>query len=177
MGIATVGVFIYWYLYYDWAGDNHSLIGFGELAGWTECQSWKDFKPNSFADLNLEKDPCLYFTEGKKKASTLSLSVLVMIEMFNSLNAISDELSLVKTGIWLNPILLVAIMLSVILHCFVLYIPALQVLFSVAPLTAQDWLLVLGISFPVIVIDEILKFVTRRKNAVPEVRRQSKKSI
>ena len=33
---------------------------------------------------------CEYFTEGKAKASTLSLSVLVAIEMFNALNALSE---------------------------------------------------------------------------------------
>ena len=34
--------------------------------------------------------PCEYFTVGKAKASTLSLSVLVAIEMFNALNALSE---------------------------------------------------------------------------------------
>ena len=35
-------------------------------------------------------EPCGYFREGKAKASTLSLSVLVAIEMFNALNALSE---------------------------------------------------------------------------------------
>jgi hypothetical protein len=35
-------------------------------------------------------DPCDYFRSGKAKASTLSLSVLVAIEMFNALNALSE---------------------------------------------------------------------------------------
>lgn len=38
-------------------------------------------------------DPCEYFTVGKAKASTLSLSVLVAIEMFNALNALSEVLA------------------------------------------------------------------------------------
>ena len=33
------------------------------------------------------KNACDYFTDGKTKASTLSLSVLVVIEMFNAFNA------------------------------------------------------------------------------------------
>ena len=35
-------------------------------------------------------NPCDYFTYGKAKASTLSLSVLVAIEMFNAMNALSE---------------------------------------------------------------------------------------
>ena len=35
-------------------------------------------------------EPCDYFTYGKAKASTLSLSVLVAIEMFNAMNALSE---------------------------------------------------------------------------------------
>jgi Ca2+-transporting ATPase len=35
-------------------------------------------------------EPCDYFRDGKAKASTLSLSVLVAIEMFNALNALSE---------------------------------------------------------------------------------------
>ncbi len=41
--------------------------------------------------INFE-EPCDYFTVGKTKASTLSLSVLVAIEMFNALNALSEVL-------------------------------------------------------------------------------------
>ena len=34
--------------------------------------------------------PCDYFEAGKVKASTLSLSVLVLIEMLNAMNALSE---------------------------------------------------------------------------------------
>jgi len=26
VGFATVGIFIYWYCFYDWAGDGHTLV-------------------------------------------------------------------------------------------------------------------------------------------------------
>ena len=31
VGLATVGIFTYWYLYYDWAGDGHTLVTFYQL--------------------------------------------------------------------------------------------------------------------------------------------------
>ncbi|KAF3496079.1 hypothetical protein DY000_02058076 [Brassica cretica] len=47
---------------------------------------------------SFDSNPCEYFHQGKIKASTLSLSVLVAIEMFNSLNALSEDGSLVSMG-------------------------------------------------------------------------------
>jgi len=65
VGIATVGIFIYWYLYYDWAGDGHQLIRFTELKNWSECSNWKEFKVKDFLEFKgLENDPCGYFTWG-----------------------------------------------------------------------------------------------------------------
>ena len=46
----------------------------------------------------------------------------------------------------------------------ILYIPPLATVFSVAPLTWREWKLVLMFSFPVIVIDEVLKLVGRLMN-------------
>lgn len=34
VGFATVGIFTYWYLFYDWAEDNHPLITFDQLRTW-----------------------------------------------------------------------------------------------------------------------------------------------
>lgn len=95
VGIATVGISVYWYTMY--AGDDgHPLISYQQLSNWSECPSWTDFKLDSdYLGLDLRNNPCSYFTEGKIKASTLSLSVLVSIEMLNALNAISEDCSLI----------------------------------------------------------------------------------
>jgi Ca2+-transporting ATPase len=84
--------------------------------------------------VDLTQNPCHYFTVGKTKASTLSLTVLVMIEMLNALNAISEDNSLLRISPLVNPYLLVAIAGSVGLHIMILYLPAFAKIFGIAPL-------------------------------------------
>jgi Ca2+-transporting ATPase len=104
---------------------------------------------------------CDYFTHGKKKAATLSLTVLVIIEMFNAMNAISDESSLLKMPPYKNKWLIIAIIFSVTLHCVILYIPFFNNIFGIMPLDLSEWALVIVFSFPVIIIDELIKAYVR----------------
>ncbi len=159
VGFATVAVFIYWYLYFDHI-DGHSLITWNQLSKWMECEKWSDFSLKSFDGIDLS-NPCNYFTIGKKKPVTLSLTVLVIIEMFNAMNAVSDEQSIFVLPPYKNKWLIMAIMFSVILHCVILYIPILASIFGIAPLDFKEWLIVIMFSLPVIVIDEIMKFFCR----------------
>lgn len=165
VGLACVGVFAYWYMYYDASGDGHTLITFEQLTHWTQCHQWKDFTVANFDGMDFSDDPCRYFTEGKRTASTLSLSVLVAIEMFNALNALSEDGSLVTMPPWSNPYLIIAMFVSFGMHFVILYVDVLADTFSVTPLDLNEWLVVLAFSLPVILIDEVLKFVGRRISA------------
>jgi len=158
VGWACVAVFAYWYMYYE--GD-HTNISWEQLSNWGYCSEWKDFKVNDFDGLDMQTDPCKYFTDGKVKASTLSLSVLVTIEMFNALNALSEDGSLVTMPPWVNPYLLLAMIVSFGMHFVILYVDWMADMFNVTPLDLNEWLVVLAFSLPVIIIDEILKFVGR----------------
>ncbi|KAG0559244.1 hypothetical protein M758_10G088300 [Ceratodon purpureus] len=173
VGCATVGSFALWYTHSSFlginlAGDGHTLVSFSQLRHWGECSTWKDFKVAPFTagnqTLSFDDNPCDYFTTGKVKATTLSLSVLVAIEMFNSLNALSEDGSLLSMPPWVNPWLLLAMAVSFSLHFLILYIPFLATIFGIVPLSVNEWLLVLVVSLPVILIDEGLKFVGRRMN-------------
>lgn len=165
VGIATVGIFVYWYTMAE-TGDGHTLISFWELAHWSECPNWTDFKVNNFVDgMDLSANPCKYFTDGKVKASTLSLSVLVMIEMFNAYNALSEDNSLLVITPLVNPYLIAATILSTGMHMMIVYTPFFNDVFSIHSMTMYEWQLVLAFSLPVCLIDEVLKFFGRIKNA------------
>lgn len=158
VGFACVGVFVYWYLYYP---GEHTNISWKQLSTWGHCSEWTDFKINDFDGLDMQTDPCKYFTEGKQTPSTLSLSVLVAIEMFNALNALSEDGSLLTMPPWSNPYLIIAMVVSFGLHFVILYVEFLADIFNVKALDFNEWMLVLAFSVPVIFIDEILKAVGR----------------
>jgi Ca2+-transporting ATPase len=115
--------------------------------------------------MDFSNNPCEYFTKGKVKASTLSLSVLVVIEMANALNALSEDNSLLVIPPWVNPWLLVAIVASIGSHMFILYVPFMNKIFGITPLNSKEWMLVIAFSVPVILVDEVLKFFGRIMNA------------
>jgi Ca2+-transporting ATPase len=159
VGIATVGIFVYYYVFYTSPNSTHTLISFWELRNWTKCEDWSGVVFRGY-----EVDPCEYFISGKRKASTLSLTVLTIIEMFNAVNALSENQSIISIGFFSNIYLLQAIALSVALHCIILYVPFFNTLFSVVPLDIYDWGLVLAFSFPVVIIEEYLKKLTRDRS-------------
>jgi len=172
VGIATVGVFAVWYtqesfLGLDLSQDGHSTVSYHQLANWGDCEKWDaaEFNPSlSYKTLSNNvsfEHKCDYFTKGKLKASTLSLSVLVSIEMFNALNALSEDCSLFTQPPWVNPYLLFAMMLSFALHFLIMYVPILAETFSIVPLDLTEWFLVTYFSFAVVFIDEILKLIGR----------------
>ncbi|GBG32097.1 Calcium-transporting ATPase, endoplasmic reticulum-type [Hondaea fermentalgiana] len=199
VGIATVGVFVTWYMHgvgsepflglIDLSKDGHTSVDFHHLSNWEKCDpdtnlfhlddGTHKFSANSWTagGLTYDVSGCDYFGEvGKKKASTLSLSVLVTIEMFNALNAISEDGSLFAPGThpFVNPYLLLAMASSFALHFMILYVPSLAPMFDVVPLSSEEWALVILYSAPVVLIDEVLKLVGRIMNASALRRRRAR---
>ena len=63
---------------------------------------------------------------------------------------------------WRNMLLIGADLLSLGLHFVILYVPFMASLFQLEPLNLEEWKWVLILSFPVIFLDEILKFFARQ---------------
>lgn len=132
-----------------------------------------------------------------QRATTMSLSILVTIEMFNAMNSLSENESLLRLPVWKNMYLVYAITLSMSLHFMILYVPFFTVspigfvfvcfdrwsslcrdyvgskqhrdtnprflpqkIFAITPLNWAEWKAVLWLSAPVLVLDEVLKFVS-----------------
>ncbi|KAM1464196.1 hypothetical protein ACFXTO_043888 [Malus domestica] len=143
VGLATVAGFIWWFVY----SDNGPQLPYSELMNFDSCTTRETTYPCSIFD---DRHP-----------STVSMTVLVVVEMFNALNNLSENQSLVVIPPWSNLWLVGSIIITMILHVLILYVHPLSILFSVTPLSWADWTVVLYLSFPVIIIDEVLKFLSR----------------
>ncbi|KAF9114334.1 hypothetical protein BGX27_011154 [Mortierella sp. AM989] len=152
VGAATVFGYAWWFIFYS----GGPQISFHQLSHFHKCSTL-------FPEIG-----CSMFTDAmSQKATTISLSILVTIEMFNAMNSLSENESLLTLPIWSNIYLVLSIILSMALHFMILYVPFFSNLFMIVPLNADEWKAVVYISFPVIVIDEALKFISRTYIAPP----------
>lgn len=93
-------------------------------------------------------------------ARTMAFTTLVLLQLFNALNARSDERS-VFVGFFRNRWLWGALGLSVALQVVVVYLPALQPAFGTVGLTPGDWLVCAAAASSVLWLREGWKLVAR----------------
>lgn len=96
-------------------------------------------------------------------SSTVSLTVLVLIEMWNSINALSENQSIFTVGLFSNMWLWGAITLSIGTHLMIIYVGLFCRVFGTVPLTARHWFLAAALSLPVVLLEEIIKFFERKR--------------
>ena len=93
-------------------------------------------------------------------AQTMAFTTLVMFQLFNVLNARSDERS-AFCGLFRNHWLWAALGLSLALQVAVVYLPFLQEAFSTMSLSAGDWLRCALVSSSVLWLRELSKLAVR----------------
>ena len=94
-------------------------------------------------------------------AQTMAFTTLMLFQMFNVLNARSDQDS-VFVRLFTNKWLWVAIGGSVALQVWVVYAPFLQHAFGTVALSGGDWLFCTAIASSVLWLREITKMVARK---------------
>lgn len=147
VGAATVGGATWWFMF----SENGPQLNYYQLTHHLSCIAGGDeFKG---VDCTIFHDP---------HPMTMALSVLVTIEMLNAMNSLSENQSLVTMPPWCNLWLIGSMALSFGLHFVILHVEVLSGVFQVTPLNGDEWLTVMKFSLPVVLLDEILKFVARR---------------
>jgi Ca2+ transporting ATPase len=146
VGLATIGGAAWWYTAYE----HGPQFNYYQLTHHHQCYGQSG---------QFEGVDCKLFDH--PKAKTMALSVLVVIEVLNAFNSISENQSLVVMPPWCNPILLGAVVISMSLHFLILEVEFLAAVFQITPLNMAEWYAVLKISFPVVIFDEIMKLIAR----------------
>ncbi|KAI0797816.1 calcium-transporting ATPase [Abortiporus biennis] len=145
VGVATVAGYAWWFTTYS----EGPQISFYQLTHFHQCSAL-------FPQIGCE----MFTNVMAHRATTISLSILVTVEMFNAMNSLSENESLLVMPLWRNMYLVGAITLSMALHFAILYIPVFTTLFAITPLNCAEWKAVLYFSAPVVLIDEVLKFIS-----------------
>jgi Ca2+-transporting ATPase len=119
----------------------------------------------SFSQANADK--------GIVYARTITFTTLAMFQVFNALNVRSRTKSVFQLGLFSNPYLLVAILVSVSLQYMASRVPLLQTALGTEALYAADWLRIILISSSVFIADEIRKLVQSRMRQRREARAEA----
>lgn len=106
-----------------------------------------------------------YFEDDLQKAWSISLTSLAVFQWLNAWNCRSEEKSVFQMNPFSNKFLNIAIVAVILLQIAVLYVPFMQKIFHTVPLTVNEWLAIIAISFSIILAEEIRKFIYRRKEA------------
>ncbi|KXZ41472.1 hypothetical protein GPECTOR_447g340 [Gonium pectorale] len=147
VGLVTVGGFLWWFLKFESGGR----------LSWAQLTTFQKCSETAAAAAGYS---CAVFESPHPR--TIAMSVLVVVEMFNALNNLSEDASLLVIPPWDNRWLLGAIATSMALHCFILYVPPAAALFGVTALSSAEWVAVVYLSAPVILLDEFMKLASRR---------------
>ncbi|KAL9183678.1 hypothetical protein ACHAXT_004534 [Thalassiosira profunda] len=156
VGFATVGSFVGHYL--------DQGVSLRQLRSWGKCdQAWSP--PEGVTCESL------FQGAGRELPQTLSLTVLVCMELFKALSAVSVDSSLLTVGPNQNPWLIGGVALPFLLHIAVIYsaklgFPGLAKSFGLAPLSLHDWKTALKWSAPILLVEEVLKAIGRSKNQI-----------
>jgi len=140
IGAVTTASFAYYFV----ASPNGPHLSLDQVTHYTSCAT---------------SGTCQAFeTNG---ASTVALTTLVTLEMFNALNSVSETESIFRVSPAQNRWLLPAIGSSMAVHLVVLYVPFFNRVFNVQPLGLMDWLVIIALSAPILFLDEVIKAITR----------------
>ena len=93
-------------------------------------------------------------------AQTMAFTTLMLFQIFNVINARSDERS-GFTHLFTNGWLWAAVLVSVLLQILVVYVPFLQRAFGTVTLTSEDWMFCVAVASSVLWLLEISKLARR----------------
>jgi len=97
-----------------------------------------------------------------REATTMTLAAIVFCQIAAAINCRTQISSVFKIGIFSNHHIIFGIVFEVFLLACLMYVPFLQGLFNTAPLGGVEWLILVCIPIPLILLEEGRKYLVRR---------------
>ena len=123
------------------------MLGYLYMFGWRWGEELRAFS---------EANPLVY-----TKATTMSLTGIVMTQIGNGFACRTTRESIFRTGFLTNHLYLLGIAAEVSLQVLIVYVPFLNRVFETAPVSLKDWLFLLPFISTCLLADEIRKAVLR----------------
>lgn len=101
--------------------------------------------------------------KGLIHARTVVFTTLITAELLRAFSSRSQTYTLFKIGLFSNTRMIQAVLASFVLTVAVLYVPVLNEIFDVMPLTMRDWQVVLTFAFIPMLVGELYKDLFKNK--------------
>jgi magnesium-transporting ATPase (P-type) len=92
----------------------------------------------------------------------MTLITMAMYQWFNAWNCRSTTRSLFSIGLFSNKGLIAIMALVLALQSAIVYLPFMRYIFKTVPLSGYDWIIIIAITAPIIIMEEIRKIIARR---------------
>ena len=103
-----------------------------------------------------------YYHHNLAYARTMTLITMAMYQWFNAWNCRSTTQSLLSIGLFSNRWLIAIMILVVSLQSAIVYVPFMRYIFKTTPLILNDWIIIIALTAPIIILEEIRKAIARR---------------
>ena len=103
-----------------------------------------------------------YYKLDLAHARTMTLITMAMYQWFNAWNCRSEKRSLFELGLFSNRWLIAVMALVLFLQTAIVYIPFMRHIFKTVPLSENDWIVILCITAPIVLMEEIRKVFVRK---------------
>ncbi|MFZ0531048.1 MAG: cation-transporting P-type ATPase, partial [Propionicimonas sp.] len=100
-----------------------------------------------------------------EQATTMTLAAIVFCQIGAVLNCRTDRQSVFRVGLFSNRQILVGIVVEVALLGAIIYLPFLQAIFGTAAIGPWDWVYLILLPLPMVLLDELRKTLARRRAA------------
>ncbi|MPN35508.1 Calcium-transporting ATPase 1 [bioreactor metagenome] len=104
-----------------------------------------------------------------RMATTMTLASIVFCQIGMVMNCRTVNYSVIKAGLFKNKRVVFGIVFEIVLLSAIIYTPILQEIFNTAPLGMKEWLFLICLPVPIVLVEELRKAVTRHLNKKAKV--------